>query len=239
MGASEFEDHSWEAFCEATASRGRLSTSTPQRNTSAAMSVQVGLRSTSVPAEGPMRATFCPGDGGCLPSMPSLRGEDSSRSGHRGAHETARNRDGFIPHGCPPPSRPRYAQFSLPFAGDDFDAGVANVLASVVPGGAFVGSSSVRTTTGHQIHMSRRWLANGSSRRSQISASSRSTSVITTVRTGPTVPSSTGTSSISGPGARECRQRGGRAQRSLRGERQQQPGHACVQFLRPIFRGCG
>jgi hypothetical protein len=32
-----------------------------------------------------------------------------------------------------------YAQFSLPFAGDDFDAGVANVLASVVPGGAFVG----------------------------------------------------------------------------------------------------
>jgi SAM-dependent methyltransferase len=32
-----------------------------------------------------------------------------------------------------------YAQFSLPFAGDDFDASVRNVLSSVMPGGAFVG----------------------------------------------------------------------------------------------------
>ncbi len=31
------------------------------------------------------------------------------------------------------------AQFSLPFSGDNFDAVVQNVLASVKPGGAFVG----------------------------------------------------------------------------------------------------
>jgi SAM-dependent methyltransferase len=38
-----------------------------------------------------------------------------------------------------PPADLVYAQFSLPFAGADFDASVRNVLASVNPGGAFVG----------------------------------------------------------------------------------------------------
>jgi hypothetical protein len=32
-----------------------------------------------------------------------------------------------------------YAQFSLPFAGDRFDAAIDNALSAVAPGGAFVG----------------------------------------------------------------------------------------------------
>ena len=140
MGTSEFESHSWAAFCEATAARG------PLEYFHSAMDYVNG-------SVGASRQAIDVGSGGgadtlnmlargwrvfALDAEPSSRRllEERTPSSLRDHLEIAT--ESFHTASLPPADL-SYAQFSLPFAGDDFDASVRNVLASVKPGGAFVG----------------------------------------------------------------------------------------------------
>jgi SAM-dependent methyltransferase len=140
MELSEFEDHSWAAFCEATASRGPL-----EYFHSAMEYVDGGL--------GAGRLAIDVGSGGGADVLNLLsRGWnvvalDAEVAGRRLLEDrtppAARDRleipTGFFHSAVLPSADLVLAQFSLPFAGDHFDAAVRNVLTSVKPGGAFVG----------------------------------------------------------------------------------------------------
>lgn len=140
MSVFEFEDHSWDAFCEATATRG------PLEYFHSAVEFVDGNR-------GAGRLAIDVGCGGGADTRDLLaRGwrviaVDSSPSSRRLLEErtpdAARDRLEIITESFHvaelPPADFVYAQFSLPFAGKDFDASVHNVLSSVTEGGAFVG----------------------------------------------------------------------------------------------------
>jgi SAM-dependent methyltransferase len=140
MGASEFEDHSWEAFCEATASRG------PLEYFHSAMeyvngNVGAGRLAIDVGTGGGADARDLLSRGWrvfALDAEPASRRLLEERT-PQNARERLEIATGSFHTVALPPADLVHAQFSLPFAGDDFNAGVANVLASVVPGGAFVG----------------------------------------------------------------------------------------------------
>lgn len=140
MSESQFEDHSWEAFCEATATRG------PLEYFHSAMEFVNGN-------VGRGRLAIDVGTGGGADARGLLsRGWrvfalDAEPASRRLLEEQTPERvrkqltiaTGAFHTVALPPADLVYAQFSLPFAGDDFEAAVTNVLASVVPGGAFVG----------------------------------------------------------------------------------------------------
>lgn len=140
MEKSEFEDHSWTAFCEATASRG------PLEYFHSAMEYVNGDK-------GGGRRAIDVGSGGGADVLNLLsRGWnvvalDSEAASRRILEErtppVARDRleiqTGLFHSAVLPAADLVLAQFSLPFAGVHFDAAVRNVLASVKPGGAFVG----------------------------------------------------------------------------------------------------
>jgi len=140
MGVFEFEDHSWDAFCEATATRG------PLEYFHSAVEFVDGNR-------GAGRLAIDVGCGGGADARDLLaRGWrvialDSSPSSRRLLEErtpdTVRDRLEIMTESFHVAELPEadlvFAQFSLPFAGEDFDASVRNVLSSVTDGGAFVG----------------------------------------------------------------------------------------------------
>ena len=137
---SEFEDHSWEAFCEATSTRG------PLEYFHSAMefvdgNVGAGRRAIDVGCGGGADARDLLSRGWkvfALDAEPASRRLLEERT-PAAVRERLEIEIGSFHTVELPQADLAYAQFSLPFAGDDFDASVRNVLSSVVPGGAFVG----------------------------------------------------------------------------------------------------
>jgi tellurite methyltransferase len=140
MSQSDFQDHSWEAFCEATTNRG------PLEYFHSAMeyvdgSVGLGRQAIDVGSGGGADTINLLSRGWrvfSLDAEPASRRllEERTPPDARDRLEIA---TGSFHTAVLPQADLVYAQFSLPFAGDDFDASVRNVLSSVMPGGAFVG----------------------------------------------------------------------------------------------------
>ena len=163
MDEPGFEDHSWEAFCEATTTRG------PLEYFHSAMEYVNGNI-------GEDRLAIDVGTGGGADARGLLsRGWrvvalDAEPASRRLLEErtpaSARDRleivIGSFHRVVLPPADLVYAQFSLPFAGTDFEASVRNVLASVVPGGAFVGqlfgADDDWAPDPHVASVDRRWI---------------------------------------------------------------------------------
>ncbi len=140
MRKHEFEDHSWVAFIEATATRG------PYEFFHSAMEFVDGNR-------GAGRLAVDLGCGGGADTRSLLvRGwrvvaVDAEPHARMALLEHTPDvyrdhleiRIGTFEEVDLPPADLVYAQFSLPFAGDRLGPSVRNALAAVVPGGAFVG----------------------------------------------------------------------------------------------------
>jgi tellurite methyltransferase len=140
MEETEFVDHDWTDFLEATTSRG------PLEYFHSAMAFVDGHK-------GAGRQAIDLGCGGgadtrlllargwkvlAVDAEPRARLllEESTPEGHWDRLDIT---IGQFPDVDLPPAALVYAQFSLPFAGDRFDAAIDNALSAVVSGGAFVG----------------------------------------------------------------------------------------------------
>jgi len=161
---SQFEDHSWAAFCEATATRG------PLEYFHSAMEYVDGT-------VGAGRLAIDVGTGGGADARDllsrgwrvfALDAEPASRKLlEQRTPANVRDRlviaTGSFHTVVLPPADLAYAQFSLPFAGDDLDAATTNVLASVVSGGAFVGqffgANDDWASDPHVASVDREWIA--------------------------------------------------------------------------------
>jgi hypothetical protein len=163
MSESDFEEHSWAAFCEATSTRG------PLEYLHSAIeyvegNVGAGRQAIDVGAGGGADARDLLSRGWkvcAIDSEPASRRllEERTPPGHRdrlvivtGSFDTV----------VLPPADLAYAQFSLPFAGRRFEESVDNVLASVVPGGAFVGqlfgANDDWASDPHVVSVDRAWI---------------------------------------------------------------------------------
>jgi SAM-dependent methyltransferase len=140
MAGNEFVDHDWTAFLAATTSRG------PLEYFHSAMAFVDGHR-------GAGRQAVDLGCGGGADTRLLLASgwrvfavdaepealvllEEAAPEDHR---NNLRITIGQFHEVNIPPADLVYAQFSLPFAGGNFDAAIDNALAAVVSGGAFVG----------------------------------------------------------------------------------------------------
>jgi SAM-dependent methyltransferase len=140
MSSSEFEDHSWAAFCEATSTRG------PLEYFHSAIeyvdgNVGAGRQAIDVGAGGgaDTRGLLARGwNVFALDAEPTSRRLLEERTPANVPDRLVIATDPFDTAVLPPADLV-YAQFSLPFAGLDFNPSVRNVLAAVKAGGAFVG----------------------------------------------------------------------------------------------------
>jgi SAM-dependent methyltransferase len=140
MASNEFVDHDWEEFLEATTSRG------PLEYFHSAMSFVDGHRGAGRQAVdlgcgggADTRLLLARGWNVCaVDAEPRARRllEEATPEQYRDRLDI---RIGRFHEVELPKADLVYAQFSLPFAAERFDASVGNALAAVVPGGAFVG----------------------------------------------------------------------------------------------------